>query len=121
MNEQQESTQETAPENFEQAMPFEVEQRAALFGLCHGLLDLGNPDNKKFIKKLSKQLKREVVGMIGSNGASDILEGNKRAVLNVVRTIHNTQIESAAKRRLRKSTHDTWRDSINKGVASLYG
>lgn len=109
------------PEGFERAMPFEVEQRAALYGLAQGLLALGNTQNKKQVKKSAKQLKRDVIAAIGQAGGVEILEGNKASVMNIVNSINNTPINKLAKRALKESSAAEWRKSFNKGYAALYG
>ena len=106
----------------ERVMPFETEQRAALYGLCVGLLDMSNTKSKKYVKRFRKLLKKDVSASIGSKAAEEILSRNAEGVLDVIKRVRNTTSMSKKDRtKLMRVTADQWGRSLEIGFAQLYG
>jgi hypothetical protein len=103
----------------EHVIPFNIQQKASLYSLCLGCLELGGVSNKKIVKRTSKTLKREVLSELGQEEGSHLLKYNLDAVLNVCRMTHNVPIENTAKRRLKVTTVSGWERSILIGLDQL--
>lgn len=115
--------QEITAEEFEMAVTVRVQQKAALHALSIGLLEIGNPPNKKLIKRTAKKLKREVIAEIGKEGGCDILEGNVSAIRGTIHGIrHNSShLTLGERKKVLHTLTKGWYDSFNKGTAKLYG
>ena len=124
MNEMQTITPESESKLDEQerAMAFEVEQRAALYGLCVGLLNMSNTKSKKYIKRFRKLLRTDVIKELGSKPAEEILSRNADGVIDAITRIRNTQsLDKQQRRKLMRVTADQWGRSLEVGFSQLYG
>ena len=113
----------------ERAMPFEVEQMAALLGRVHGLLQLPQVNNKKKLKKLKVQLRKAVEAEIGKEPSIGILQGNKHTVMSCITMMNEmpvigdpcpkTGVRNNPRKLIRKSVEDEWQGTVTRGTAKL--
>jgi len=104
------------------AVPIEVQQKAALYGIASVLVGTGKVPNKKSVKGYVKCLRREVIAEIGPLGGEELLMQNKQAVEGIFAGIRKNPTISKADRKnfISKAVDDLY-ISYTIGIYKLYG
>lgn len=116
-----EQIEEVAGEEFEMAVSVATQQKAALYAIVTGLLEIGNAPHKKYMKGVAKQLKREVIAEMGRNdGATELLSQNKGACAAVLAGIRNDPRHTASARtKILNTIKAEWLRVFNVGIVKL--
>ena len=105
-------------EGFELAVSVDAQQKAALYAVCTGLLDLGNVPNKKQIKRVARYLKSQVSFIIGdTQGAKEVLAHNSGAISMAIAGIRkDPNIDNVARKLILSTVKEDLLATYNKGV-----
>ena len=103
-------------------MPFDVERKGAMYGICVALMEAGNQPNKKYIKKFLKVIKRDITKALNKEEAKHLMKFNADGACMPIRMIRNdTKLDKSTRIKMMRSTCEGFRKALDIGLNDLYG